>query len=121
MKTLPLTIGCYTDTSSKSQGVYQTQLDLDNGKLSPLELVAECTNPSFVVATPLGIYTASEVDQPKQPQLIHIANASSMTANNSCAISGDHPCHITIDPSHKFAITSQYSSGTFDILSLIHI
>ncbi|NVN84205.1 MULTISPECIES: lactonase family protein [unclassified Vibrio] len=118
MKTLPLTIGCYTDTPSKSQGVYQTQLDLDSGKLSPLELVAECTNPSFVVATQLGIYTASEVDQPKQPQLIHIANASSKTANNSGAISGDHPCHITIDPNHKFAITSQYSSGTFDIFSL---
>ncbi|WP_299695768.1 lactonase family protein [uncultured Vibrio sp.] len=118
MKTLPLTISCYTETPSKSQGVYQTQLDLDSGKLLPLELVADCTNPSFVVATQLGIYTASEVDQLKQPQLIHIANASSKTANNSGAISGDHPCHITIDPSHRFAITSQYSSGTFDIFSL---
>ena len=36
MKNLTLTIGCYTDTPSKSRGVYQAQLDLENGKLLPL-------------------------------------------------------------------------------------
>lgn len=65
MKNFTLTIGCYTDTPSKSQGVYQAQLDLESGKLLPVELVTECTNPSFVVATELGIYTASEVDLAK--------------------------------------------------------
>ncbi|TCN79123.1 6-phosphogluconolactonase [Vibrio crassostreae] len=118
MKNLTLTIGCYTDTPSKSQGVYQAQLDLENGKLLPLDLVAECTNPSFVVATKLGIYTASEIDQPKQPQLIHIPSPNSKTVKNSGTIAGGHPCHIAIDPHNKFAITSQYSSGTFDIFSL---
>ncbi|MFA0054436.1 lactonase family protein [Vibrio echinoideorum] len=118
MKTLPLTIGCYTDTPSKSQGVYQTQLDLETGKLLPLELIAECNNPSFVTATKSGVYTASEVGQKKQPQLIHIPNVDSPISSNTGPISGDHPCHIAIDPHNKFAITSQYSSGTFDIFSL---
>lgn len=118
MKILPLTIGCYTDTPSKSQGVYQTQLDLGTGKLLPFKLVAECNNSSFVVATKLGIYTASEVDQQKQPQLFHIPNTYSKTTTNSGIISGSHPCHVAIAPNNKFAITSQYSSGTFDIFSL---
>ncbi|MFA0714753.1 lactonase family protein [Vibrio splendidus] len=118
MKTLPLTIGCYTDTPSKSQGVYQTQLDLETGKLLPLELIAECHNPSFITATKSGIYTASEVEQKKLPKLIHIPNVDSQIASNTGLISGDHPCHVTIDPHNKFAITSQYSSGTFDIFSL---
>ena len=118
MKTLPLTIGCYTDTSSKNQGVYQTQLDLETGKLLSLELIAKCTNPSFVTVTKTGIYTASEVDQKKQPQLIHIPNVDSQLASNASLVSGDHPCHVAIDPHNKFAITSQYSSGTFDIFSL---
>ncbi|MCC4787208.1 lactonase family protein [Vibrio splendidus] len=118
MKTLPLTIGCYTDTPSKSQGVYQTQLDLETGKLLPLELIAECHNPSFVTATKSGIYTASEVEQKKLPKLIHIPNVDSQIASNTGLISGDHPCHVAIDPHNKFAITSQYSSGTFDIFSL---
>ena len=118
MKNLTLTIGCYTDTPSKSQGVYQAQLDLESGKLLPIELVTECSNPSFVVATELGIYSVSEVNQPKQPQLIHIPSPNSKTVKNSGTIAGDHPCHIAIDPSHKFAITSQYSSGSFDIFSL---
>ncbi|MFS1488387.1 lactonase family protein [Vibrio splendidus] len=118
MKTLLLTIGCYTDTPSKSQGVYQTQLELETGKLLPLELIAECHNPSFVTATKSGIYTASEVEQKKQPQLIHIPNVDSQITSNTGQISGDHPCHVAIDPHNKFAITSQYSSGTFDIFSL---
>ncbi|MCW4447282.1 lactonase family protein [Vibrio splendidus] len=118
MKTLPLTIGCYTDTPSKSQGVYQTQLDLETGKLLPLELIAECHNPSFITATKSGIYTASEVEQKKLPKLIHIPNVDSQIASNTGLISGDHPCHVAIDPHNKFAITSQYSSGTFDIFSL---
>ncbi|MGF1813829.1 lactonase family protein [Vibrio splendidus] len=118
MKTLPLTIGCYTDTPSKSQGVYQTQLDLETGKLLPLELIAECHNPSFITATKSGIYTAAEVEQKKQPKLIHIPNVNSQITCNSGLISGDHPCHVAIDPHNKFAITSQYSSGTFDIFSL---
>ncbi|PMG18989.1 lactonase family protein [Vibrio splendidus] len=118
MKTLPLTIGCYTDTPSKSQGVYQTQLDLETGKLLPLELIAECHNPSFITATKSGIYTATEVEQKKLPKLIHIPNVDSQIASNTGLISGDHPCHIAIDPHNKFAITSQYSSGTFDIFSL---
>ncbi|PTQ13707.1 3-carboxymuconate cyclase [Vibrio splendidus] len=118
MKTPPLTIGCYTDTPSKSQGVYQTQLDLETGKLLPLELIAECHNPSFITATKSGIYTASEVEQKKLPKLIHIPNVDSQIASNTGLISGDHPCHVAIDPHNKFAITSQYSSGTFDIFSL---
>ncbi|MEZ9656120.1 lactonase family protein [Vibrio splendidus] len=118
MKTLPLTIGCYTDTPSKSQGVYQTQLDLETGKLLPLELIAECHNPSFITATKSGIYTASEVEQKKLPKLIHIPNVDSQIMSNTGQISGDHPCHVAIDPHNKFAITSQYSSGTFDIFSL---
>ncbi|MEZ9003855.1 lactonase family protein [Vibrio splendidus] len=118
MKTLPLTIGCYTDTPSKSQGVYQTQLDLETGKLLPLELIAECHNPSFITATKSGIYTASEVEQKKLPKLIQIPNVDSQIASNTGLISGDHPCHVAIDPHNKFAITSQYSSGTFDIFSL---
>ncbi|MEZ8254813.1 lactonase family protein [Vibrio splendidus] len=118
MKTLPLTIGCYTDTPSKSQGVYQTQLDLETGKLLPLELIAECHNPSFITATKSGIYTASEVEQKKLPKLIHIPNVDSQIASNTGLISGGHPCHVAIDPHNKFAITSQYSSGTFDIFSL---
>ncbi|PTO80900.1 lactonase family protein [Vibrio splendidus] len=118
MKTLPLTIGCYTDTPSKSQGVYQTQLDLGTGKLLPLELIAECHNPSFITATKSGIYTASEVEQKKLPKLIHIPNVDSQIASNTGLISGDYPCHVAIDPHNKFAITSQYSSGTFDIFSL---
>ncbi|MEZ8493210.1 lactonase family protein [Vibrio splendidus] len=118
MKTLPLTIGCYTDTPSKSQGVYQTQLDLETGKLLPLELIAECHNPSFITATKSGIYTATEVEQKKLPKLIHIPNVDSQIASNTGLISGDHPCHVAIDPHNKFAITSQYSSGTFDIFSL---
>ncbi|MDN3614332.1 lactonase family protein [Vibrio gallaecicus] len=118
MKSIPLNIGCYTDSPSKSKGIYQVVLDLKTGTLSDLELAVACRNPSFVLSTNLGLYAISEVDQQSSPKLLHIPEALSSTKVNSKAISGDHPCHIAISSDRKYIITSQYSSGSFDIFSL---
>lgn len=120
MKTLPLTIGCYTDSPSQSQGLYQVQFDLTNGNLTELEIVAPCRNPSFVISADDGCYFITEVEQQSSPQL-HFVSASMGHTNEvtqSVAISGDHPCHIAVDHQHQFMITSQYSSGSFDVFAL---
>lgn len=118
MKSIPLNIGCYTDSPSKSKGIYQVLLDLNTGVLSELELTVACRNPSFVLSTHLGLYAISEVDQQSSPKLLHVPRARSSIKVSSTAISGDHPCHIAISSDRKYIITSQYSSGSFDIFSL---
>ena len=120
MNTLPLKIGCYTDSPSKSQGLYRVQFDLSNGNLTKPELIAPCRNPSFVISTDAGCYFISEVDQCSGPELYFLSHLDQKAgkAAQSVAISGDHPCHIAMDHENKFIITSQYSSGSFDVFSL---
>ena len=43
-------VGTYTWGGSK--GIYRTELDLATGRLSPAEVAAEATNPSFLVIHP---------------------------------------------------------------------
>lgn len=122
MNTLSLIIGCYTDppSQSQSQGLYQIQFDLSSGNLTGPELILPCRNPSFVISTDAGCYFISEVDQQAEPHLHFLSHAAQETgkAAQSVAVSGDHPCHIAMDHENKFIITSQYSSGSFDVFSL---
>ncbi|MBW3698051.1 lactonase family protein [Vibrio sp. T187] len=118
MNTLLLSIGCYTDSPSESQGLYQVELDTLTGALSKPELIFPCRNPSFVVSTSSGYYTASEVEQSDSPQVIYIAKSVSDNDISSAPIKGAHPCHIAVDANRKYLISSQYSSGSFDIFAL---
>ena len=55
--------GTYTRGQNSGQGIYQSTLDLDTGKLSSPVLAAEATNPSFIEIHPNGkfLYAVSEV------------------------------------------------------------
>src|SRR4051794_5706667 len=54
-------IGTYTGDGSK--GIYQTKFDLKTGQLSPVELAAEVTSPSFLALHPdqLYLYAVMEI------------------------------------------------------------
>ncbi|PMH37472.1 3-carboxymuconate cyclase [Vibrio sp. 10N.286.49.B3] len=118
MNYLPLTIGCYTDSPSSSQGIYSVQFDLSRGELSKLTLIQPCRNPSFVITTPSGLYAISEVAQAAKPKLAYLAANKEWEKCQAMPISGDHPCHIAIDHNKKYIITSQYSSGNINIFTL---
>ena len=118
MNIIPLYIGCYTDAPSASEGLYQVLLDTDTGMLSSLSLIHTDRNPSFVASTAAGVYLISEVDHAASPSLSFISKLRSGRPNSTAQISGDHPCHISIAASGKYAITSQYSSGSYDIFAL---
>ena len=55
-------IGTYT--GAKSKGIYVSRLDAATGALSPPELAAETTSPSFLAVHPRGgfLYSVNEVN-----------------------------------------------------------
>lgn len=59
-------VGTYT--GEKSKGVYAYQLDLATGKCTPLGLVAELKNPSFLAVHPNRklLYAVSEISDAAQ-------------------------------------------------------
>lgn len=118
MNTIPLSIGCYTDSPSSSEGIYQVLLNPDTGILSSLNLIHTERNPSFIASTEAGHYVISEVELASNPTLSFIPKFGADKPSCTFKISGDHPCHISLAPSEKYIITSQYSSGSYDVFSL---
>ncbi len=122
MNRLPVLVGCYTDNNT-SQGLYRFQLNVVTGEMTDLALYVEATNPSFTCSTNNGCYLSSEVQASDSPSLRFVPHSKSDTpiAKNSrpnAVIPGDHPCHIAISPDQRLAITSQYSSGSFNLFTL---
>ncbi|MDN3681322.1 lactonase family protein [Vibrio tapetis subsp. quintayensis] len=122
MNRLPVLVGCYTDNNT-SQGLYRFQLNVITGEMTDLTLYVEATNPSFTCSTSHGCYLSSEVQASDSPSLRFVPHSESdipvpKNQRPNAVISGNHPCHITISPDQRLAITSQYSSGSFNIFTL---
>lgn len=122
MNTLPVLVGCYTDNNT-SQGLYRFQLNVITGEMTDLALYVEATNPSFTCSTNNGCYLSSEVQASDSPSLRFVSHSEPnipvpKTPLPNAVIAGDHPCHITISPDQRLAITSQYSSGSFNLFTL---
>ena len=111
-------IGTYTRDSSK--GIYAYRFHPADGKLTPIGLVAETTNPSFLAIHPNGrsLYAVNEVDtlngekaggvsafriDPRNGKLIFLNTVSSKGAG---------PCHLLVDKTGKNLLVANYGSGS---------
>ncbi len=111
-------IGTYTRESSK--GIYAYRFHPADGKLTPIGLVAETTNPSFLAIHPNGrsLYAVNEVDtlngekaggvsafriDPRNGKLIFLNTVSSKGAG---------PCHLLVDKTGKNLLVANYGSGS---------
>ena len=111
-------IGTYTGKSS--QGIYLSTLDLASGKLSPPELAAETTSPSFLAIHPTGkyLYAVGEIAdfQGKKEGAVTAwtidAASGKLTKNGAVASGGGGPCHVSVDPSGKCVLAANYGGGS---------
>ncbi len=103
--------------SANGKGVYVYELDLESGRLTAQSKVGRLENPSFVTVSPNGetLYVASEIDQSQPSGLTVYAIApedGSLSLINSVEAKGSSPCYISVDGTGRFALISNYSSGT---------
>jgi 6-phosphogluconolactonase len=111
-------IGTYTRENSK--GIYAYRFHPADGKLTPLGLAAETTNPSFLAIHPNGrfVYSVSEVDaHDGQPggavSAFRIEPGSAkLTLLNTVSSKGAGPCHLRVDKTGKNLLVANYSSGS---------
>ena len=70
-------------------------------------------NPSFVIESRDGrfLYAVNENTKGEVTAL----DASTLKVINKVATGGADPCHLTLDPSGKFLITADYSSGSLSV------
>jgi 6-phosphogluconolactonase len=106
---------------SGSKGIHAFRFHEASGKLTPLGLAAESTNPSFLAAHPNHRFLYAVNNNPGQPGNTVSAFAidhktGMLTPLNRIDAKGEGPCHLSVDPSGKWLAVANYGSGSIAIL-----
>lgn len=120
-----LIIGTYT--SGKSKGIQVYRFHESNGRM---DSIGETTtsNPSFLAFSPdkKFVYAVNEDANDKTSGLGGGAvsafafdkNKGTLTPVNKSASGGKHPCHVTVDPTGRWVIAGNYTSGSIGVLPI---
>ena len=116
-------IGTYT--GKKSLGIYTARFNPESGRLSPPELAATVTNPTFLALHPAGhfLYAVGEVDtfEGKRAGGIHafqIEPGGKLNPLNSQPSGGTGPCHLAVEQTGHWVLVANYGSGSVAALPL---
>src|SRR5581483_3572706 len=111
-------IGTYTREDSK--GIYAYRFDADSGETTPLGLVAETENPSFLTLDHDGrfLYAVNETEK-YQGESSGAVSAFSVDAASGklhfldqVASRGANPAYITLDRKEHYALVANYTGGS---------
>jgi len=104
-------LGTYTGKVSK--GIYQCELNLEDGSLSAATLAGETSSPSFLAFHPNKkfLYAVNE-GQAAISALSIDHKTGKLTVLNSQPSQGGAPCHLVVDPTGKNVLAANYSGGS---------
>jgi 6-phosphogluconolactonase len=112
--------GTFTNTTSK--GIYAYRFDTSTGKLTSLGLVAESTNPAFLIesADHRFLYAANERGTNSNTVSAYSIdrNTGALTFLNGVSAKGAAPCHIAIDATQKWIAVANYDGGNVAVLPI---
>jgi 6-phosphogluconolactonase len=111
-------IGTYTRAASK--GIYAYRFHPADGKLTPIGLAAETTNPSFLAIHPNGrfVYSVSEVETFNGQKSGAVSafsidpQSGKLMLLNTMPSRGGGPCHVLVDKTGKNLLVANYGTGS---------
>ncbi len=116
--TLPRRVffGAYTTWSGGAEGIGIGTYDPANGQLKTTGVIKGVVNPSFVIESRDGrfLYAVNETSKGE----VTAVDAGSLKVLGKQPTGGADPCHLTLDPSGKFLITADYSSGSLSVFPI---
>lgn len=109
--------GTYTD--KESQGIYQSELSLEDGSLTDAELAVETSSPSFLAFHPNRkfLYAVNESQATVSAFSID-SRTGKLTFLNSRPTRGGAPCHLVVDPTGQNVLVANYSGGSCICISI---
>jgi 6-phosphogluconolactonase len=126
-----LFVGTYTGGGSKSKGIYAYNYDAPTGRITPLGLAAETTNPSWVTIHPNGrfVYAVNEVGDYKGSKDGALSAFSidrdkdghptgKLTFLNEVPTHGADPCYVTVDKTGKYALVANYTGASVAVIRI---
>ncbi|MBM4069796.1 MAG: lactonase family protein [Planctomycetes bacterium] len=104
-------LGTYTDKDSK--GIYQCEMNLKDGSLSPATLAGETSDPSFIAFHPNKkfLYAVNEGQAAVSAFAID-EKTGKLTFLNKQPSQGGAPCHLVVDATGKNVLAANYSGGS---------
>jgi 6-phosphogluconolactonase len=111
-------VGTYTGGESK--GIYAWRFDAGSGAATPLGLVAETANPSFLAVDPANryLYAAAEISSNggKREGAVSAfaidAATGKLTLLNQVSSRGAGPAFVTVDHTGRNLLVANYSGGS---------
>jgi 6-phosphogluconolactonase len=128
-------VGTYTGSHSK--GIYAYRFDAATGQATPLGLVAETANPSFLAIDPTQrfLYAANEIsdyrslaegDQKiggnKTGAISAFAidrKSGKLTLLNQVTSHGAGPCYVSVDQAGKYVLAANYGGGNVAVFPVL--
>jgi len=112
-------VGTYTGGDTK--GIYAYRFDSRTGKLTPLGLMAETPNPTFLALHPSGkyLYAVNEINdfEGKKAGSLSAYSVDRATGKlkllNQVSTGGPGPCAVTVDKTGKVVFVANYEGGSF--------
>jgi 6-phosphogluconolactonase len=125
-------IGTYTGAigkGSNGEGIYLCEMNPGTGELSPPNLVATTSNPSWIAIHPSGkfLYAANEIadhhgtEGPASGAVSAFAidrTSGNLSPLNTVSSEGAGPAHLSVDASGKYAFVANYGSGSIAVLPI---
>lgn len=119
-------VGTYTESGSKSKGIYGYRYDAGTQEITPLGLAAETTNPSWLALHPNGrfLYAVNEVGNYKGPNSGGVSAFSidratgKLTFLNEVSSRGADPCYVTVDKTGKYVLVANYTGGSVAVFPI---
>ena len=116
-------VGTYTGKSSKGIYAYKYRA----GKATPIGLVAETSNPTFLALHPTHkfLYAVNEVGNYKGPNSGGVSAFSvdhatgKLTFLNEVPSRGADPCYITVDKTGKYVLVANYTGGSVAVFPVL--
>ena len=120
-------VGTYTGNGNTSKGIYAYRFDAVTGESSPVGLVGETTNPSFVALSPDNrfLYAVNELDN---YQGGHSGAVSAfavdrptgrLTFLNQVGSRGADPCYLIVDKSGKHVLVANYVGDSVAVFPIL--
>jgi 6-phosphogluconolactonase len=128
-------VGTYTGPNSK--GIYAYRFDAPTGQATPIGLVAETANPSFLAIDPIQrfLYAANEIsdyqghkkdDQKNGGKKSGAISAfaidrksGKLTFLNQVSSHGAGPCYVSLDRTGKHVLTANYDGGSIAVFPVL--
>jgi 6-phosphogluconolactonase len=98
--------------NTDSQGLYVGTINEDTGKLGPIVLAAEATNPIFSTVSPDGKFLyASMESEDGAVGAFAVKDNGTLQLLNTRPSGGKVACHISMDSTGRHVFVANYSSG----------